>query len=255
MPSRRTYTDDELGAAVATASSWRGVLRGLGLAATSASAMRSVRGHADRLGLDYAHFTGQRRWTDADLARAVVGSSSWREVMDALALAGGSSQGTLKAHAARLGLDTAHLGRASRHPAPGADEHVSGHASAHRPDLAHLRRAGSLMAAAWFTLCGHEVSWPLEPARYDLVVRTGDRMLRVQVKTTTVRAGASWRVWLSTTGGSRTVYDPDDVDLFFVIDGALRYYLIPVAAVGGLHAITLSGYEAFLVDACAPATA
>ncbi|MGZ4452327.1 MAG: group I intron-associated PD-(D/E)XK endonuclease [Nocardioides sp.] len=239
MPSRRTYSDDALAEAVASAHSWRGVLRALGLAATSAAALRSVRARADALALDYTHFTGQRRWTDRELADAVGGAGSWREVIDKLRLAGGSSQVTLKAHAARLGLETSHLSvpaSADRLDAP------------HHPDISNLARAGSMLAAAWFTLCGYEVSWPLEPARYDLLVALPDGFARVQVKTTTFRTEHSWRAWLSTTGRTRSVYDPDDIDYFFVIDGDLIQYLIPAAAVGGLHAITLSSYETFRVE-------
>lgn len=44
MTRSPSYTDDELIAAVADARSWRGVLRGLGLVATSSGAMRSVGG-------------------------------------------------------------------------------------------------------------------------------------------------------------------------------------------------------------------
>jgi hypothetical protein len=33
----------------------------------------------------------------------------------------------------------------------------------------------------------------------------------------------------------------DEIDDFFIIDGELMCYLIPVAVVGGLHAIHLGG--------------
>lgn len=99
------------------------------------------------------------------------------------------------------------------------------------------------MAASWFTLCGMEVSWPLEPARYDLV--TGDErgLRRVQVKTTTVRVGDSWKVYLSTTQGARRTYALSEIDDFFVIDGDLSFYLIPIEVVGGLQAIHLRAYS------------
>ncbi len=100
------------------------------------------------------------------------------------------------------------------------------------------------MAAAWLILCGYEVAWPLEPCRYDLVARRLDQFLRVQVKTTRLRTGTSWIVSLSTDGG-RLTYDPDEIDYFFIIDGGLDYYLIPVATVGGLRAIRLSVYSQF----------
>ena len=122
---------------------------------------------------------------------------------------------------------------------------------ARRPDVARLDRAGSLLAAAWFTLCGDDVSWPLEPARYDLLVTTTTGTRRIQVKTTTVRAGDTWKVYLSTTGRGRRTYDPDEIDDFFVIDGDLTQYLIPATAVGGLQAIHLGAYERFRVPALA----
>jgi len=197
--------------------------------------MRSVRRHADRLGLDYGHFTGQRRWTDSELAGAIQDSATWTEVVEALGLADASSQTALKGHAARLGIDVGHLGRTSAPAAtPGIPMAV---------DLSNLPRAGSLTAAAWFALCGHDVSWPLEPCRYDLLVDMDSKVQRIQVKTTTVRHGSSWTVWLSSTRmAGRIPYDPDDIDFFFVIGGDLTYYLIPVQRVGGLHAIVLSAY-------------
>ncbi len=112
------------------------------------------------------------------------------------------------------------------------------------------------MAAAWFELCGYHVSWPLEPSRYDLLAWIGEFARRIQVKTTTVRQAASWTVWISNTGKTRTTYDPDEIDYFFVIDGDFNYYLIPVAAVGGLTALQLSAYREYLVqgEAVTPST-
>ena len=229
----RRYSDAQLIEVVPAAKSWRGVLRALGLASTSASAMRSVRTHADRLGLDYSHFTGQRRWTDRQLTDAVASAVSWAQVAEILGLAGGSGATTIRGHAARLGLDTAHL-----NPPKKPQSSVRSMC----PDPVNLSRAGSLMAAAWFQLCGCSVSWPLEPCRYDLLVWMGTHAERIQVKTTTVKQGSSWTVWISNTGKQRTTYDPDEIDYFFVIDGDLDYYLIPVMEVGGFTAIQLSAY-------------
>lgn len=199
--------------------------------------MRSVRLHADRLGLDYGHFRGQRRWSDEQLAAAVVSARSWAEVAESLGLAGGSSTTTIRGHALRLGLDADHLAPLSNPRAPAPEM---------RPDRDNLPRAGTLMAAAWFEFCGHAVSWPLEPCRYDLLVWRGAKAERIQVKTTTVRTGSSWTVWLSKSGKKeRSTYSPDEIDYFFVIDGDLSYYLIPVAAVGGLMAIQLSAYQPY----------
>jgi PD-(D/E)XK endonuclease len=241
----RRYSDAQLVEAIRTSHSWRGVLRALGLSATSAAAMRSVRIHANRLELDYSHFTGQRRWTDQQLAAAIASATSWTEVAETLGLSGGSSTTTIRGHAVRLGLDTAHLAT-PRNPQPPVGFMC--------PQQINLARAGSLIAAAWFELCGHSVSWPLEPSRYDLLVWIGTAAERIQVKTTAVKQGTSWTVWISNTGKERTTYDPDEIDYFFVIDGDFDYYLIPVAAVGGLTAIQLSAYRDYRLrrDAAEP---
>lgn len=95
---------------------------------------------------------------------------------------------------------------------------------------------------------GGQVSWPLEPCRYDLLVVLESSVLRVQVKTTTAREGPSWKVYLSKSGHGRRTYAPDEVDEFFIIDGELTYYRIPLAAVGGLHAIHLRAYQSYRLD-------
>ncbi len=170
-------------------------------------------------------------------------ATTWTQVAETLGLAGGSSTTTIRGHAARLELDTAHLA-STKKPRPPVG--LLG------PQRANLARAGSLMAAAWFELCGHSVSWPLEPCRYDLLVWTGTTAERIQVKTTTVKSGTSWTVWISKAGKERKTYDPEEIDHFFVIDGDLNYYLIPVAAVGGLMAIQLSAYRDYRVPRGCP---
>lgn len=234
MGRARRYTDEELAAAVASATSWRGTLRALGLTATSATAIRSVRQYADQLCLDYSHFRGRRRWTDHQLRMAVASAHTWNDVAIALPNVDVSEVVLLKGHVARLGIDAGHLKRSQ-----------GSRASGHDPSIRNLDRAGSLLAAAWFTLCGCDVSWPLEPSRYDLIVSTRSGIRRVQVKTTRTRAGRTWKVFLSTTRGTRRTYDPDEIDDFFIIDGDMNYYLIPVSAVGGLHALHLSAYGTY----------
>jgi len=234
---QRSYNDEQLRAAVASQHSWRGVLRALGLTATSAGSQRSVRRHADRLELDYSHFTGQRRWTDAALAQAVAESYSWAQVAATLGIKGGSSYPLLRGHALRLGLDISHFGRQLVRPAPKRTV---------RPNVSNLRYAGPLLAAAWFALCDYEVSWPLEPYRYDLLVRQSERIERVQVKTTTRRGTNSWPVDLG-PGGKGSAYDPDDLDSFFIITAGLDCYYIPIKAVAGRGSINLSFYSEYWV--------
>jgi hypothetical protein len=242
MSSQRRYSDDDLTAAVRSSRSWRGVMRELGLSATSAGAQRSVRRHVARLGLDATHFTGQRRWTDGDLVVAVMSAGSWLDVADHLGLAsaGGSTFTQLRAHSERLGLAVGHRERARR-PIAEAD-------FTQPPDRTHLSRSASLMAAGWFAIRGYNVSWPLEPCRYDLLVDAGVRTVRIQVKTTIAKSDGSWIVRISSTRRSGVaVYGPDEVDYFFVIDGDYACYLIPLAAVGGYQAIVLSCYAAYAV--------
>lgn len=241
MARMRTYTDEELAGAVVASSSWRGLLRHLGLTATSSGAMRSVRSHADRLGLDYSHFVLQRRWTEDRLRAAISSAATWPEVYDRLGLQSRSAITSVRGHTARLGIATDHLSARPAVP-PGFSS----------PCTSRLPRAGPLLAAAWYTLCGDDVSWPLEPCRYDLVVSTQGRLRRVQVKTTTTRAGSTWKAYLSTSRRGRTSYGPDELDDFFVIDGDLRYYVIPLVVVGGLHAIHLRAYEQYQVQSLDP---
>lgn len=240
MTFQRTYTDEELRSAVASQHSWRGVLRELGLLATSAGSVRTARRHADRLGVSYEHFTGQRRWSDEALASAVVESRSWSAVARALGLDGGSSITALKGHAVRLGLDHSHFRAVPR--AVSADDLT--------PNVNRLSRAGALLAAAWFECSGASVAWPLEPARYDLLAHTPTGPQRVQVKTTTNAAGNTYAVSLSTSSNSgpgRRVYDPDEIDEFFIIDAQLNFYRIPITAVGGRKHVHLSAYAGYRI--------
>ena len=144
MARSSRYSDAELATAIAKASSWRGVLRNLGLLDSSSGAIRHARARADNLALDYAHFSGQRGWTEARLRSAVRASHSWKEVSKKLGLDESASASTLPGHAARLRIDSRHLTAQDRRADAGE---VS-------PSLANLDRAGPMLAAAWFTLCG-----------------------------------------------------------------------------------------------------
>jgi hypothetical protein len=75
MTSRntRTWTDEQLRAAVAAETSWRAVARVLGLAQSSTN---GIKRHATRLNVDTSHFSGKRRWSEGDLVRAVDKASS-----------------------------------------------------------------------------------------------------------------------------------------------------------------------------------
>lgn len=138
--------------------------------------------------------------------------------------------------------------------------------SAHRPlshrtpgtqriDVRNLRDAGAMVVAAVLTLCGHRVSWPLEPAPYDLIVTTDSGIERVQVKTTTRRQGNTWVCSLSrsrytsrsTSLRRRSWYTSDEIDSFGVVDGDLAVYRLPFSVVAGRSAIHLSRYSDYRV--------
>ena len=242
----RLWSDAQLTEAVKVSCNWRGVMRELGLNATSAGAIRIVRRHAVRLDLDTSHFRGKRRWSDAQLKRAVSQAQSWDEVLDDLGLAinGGGMRTHVKSHAIRLGLDFGHL----EDDVELVDEPI-----ALTPDLKHLREAGASIAAAWFTFRGSSVLFPIEPAIYDLVVSMQGRLCRVQVKTTTYYSKNGWLISVGRRPYSirkdtpRVAYDPDVIDYFFIIDGDLNVYLIPSRVIAGRVGILLRAYTRYIV--------
>jgi PD-(D/E)XK endonuclease len=218
------------------------------LCPTSAGSIRIVKRRVSGLGLDTAHFSGQRRWPDVQLRRAVASAYSWAEVLSELGLTGNADDRVrVKANSARLRLDLSRLDPPLK-GAPGQQEF--------KPDIKHLRDAGTSIAAMWFLLCGYNTSLPMEPTIYDLLVSMPDGIKRVQVKTTTynnnghvVQVG---RRPYSVGNRARLVpYDPDEVDFFFIVDGDLTMYLIPSRVIAGRVGILLGNYSEFIVGSAA----
>jgi hypothetical protein len=244
--SERTWSDSELKDAVAASANWRHVMRALGLNADSAGAIRIVRRHVERLGLDTSHFRGRRIWSDAQLRRAVIDSRSWDELLTTLGPTSRSEDGRIrvKAHAIRLGLDLSHLENPiGNSPEPGEV----------KPDLRYLRDAATSLAASWFALCGLSVALPAEPTVYDLLVVMQDGIKRVQVKTTTCYSKDGWTVVVGRRPYSignrerRIPYDPESIDCFFIVDGDLTIYIIPSRVIAGRVAILLHTYTKYVV--------
>jgi hypothetical protein len=239
---------EALRTAVASTGSWRGVLRALGRRPDNGRAGRRLRARCDRLGINYSHFGRSTRWTDAELRRCVPAATTWAQVITELGYAvdSGSARDTLRAHCARLEIDAGHLdGPAAAAESPLVDGR-----------RLHLASAGALIVAAAFALDGLRVSWPLEPAPYDLLVETREGgMRRVQVKTTTQRRGATWICHLNrsrydpTAPGAkrRQSYDPRVIDDIAIVDGNLGIYLIPYPVVAGRSAIHLSRHAQFRI--------
>jgi hypothetical protein len=230
------------------------LLLGFGERSKSAGAVRLVRRRAAEIDLDWSHFRGKRRWSDAQLRQAVPECQSWPELLSKLGLSdnSGNIKPHLKSHAVRLGLDTSHLSRLShngRQP-----EEPPATVSDMAADLKHLRRAAGTLAASWFMLRGCAVSFPAEPAVYDLLADTPQGIKRVQVKTTTSATKDGWQVGVghhpdthSKKKGYVLAYSPDEIDLFFVVDGDMTMYLIPSRAIAGRIAILLRTYRKYIV--------
>ncbi len=248
--SERTWSDTQLEDAIVASANWRDVMRTLGLSASSAGAIRIVRRHVDRLGLDTSHFRGKRTWSDAQLRRAVIDAHTWDELLESLGLAPGSGNGriTVKAHAMRLGLDLTHLEDPIKNSATPAEA---------KPDLKHLRDAATSIAASWFSLCGFNSAIPLEPTLYDLLVSMPEGIKRVQVKTTTCNSKDGWMVTVgrrpySVGNRERLIpYDPELIDWFFIVDGDLTIYLIPSRVIAGRVRILLRTYTKYIVGSAA----
>jgi hypothetical protein len=183
------------------------------------------------------------------LRRAVLQAHCWADVLAGLGLAIDSSdvRTRIKAHAIRLGLDVTHLD--SPAVAPPTDAPAA--------DLAHLRDAATSLAAAWFGPRGCNAAFPIEPATYDLLVTMPEGIKRIQVKTTTHYSRDGWQVVVGRRPYSvgnlerRLPYDPEMIDLFFIVDGDMSIYLIPSLVVAGRVSILLRTYKKFIVgNAC-----
>jgi hypothetical protein len=229
---------------------------GYGDRSKSAGAIRIVRRRAVELGLDTSHFGGKRRWTDVQLRQAVSEARSWEEVLTRLGLStrGGSMQPHIKAHTIRLGLDTSHLNRLS-HRGPGPTQATPEMAEL-PADLNLLRVAAPAIAAGWFAIRGCPVSFPIEPTVYDLLVEGPTGTSRVQVKTTTRTTKDGWTATVGHHPDTHArkglehrlvAYDPEFIDLFFIIDGDMTMYLIPSRALAGRVRVLLRTYKKYIV--------
>jgi PD-(D/E)XK endonuclease len=108
--------------------------------------------------------------------------------------------------------------------------------------------AGELSAMTWLVSLGAIVAKPLfESPDYDLLADFGDRIERVQVKTSTHWAKNRFVVSLCTRGGNQSWngivkrLDASRCDGVFVHVGDGRRWYIPAAALGGGSAIVLGG--------------
>ena len=122
-----------------------------------------------------------------------------------------------------------------------------------KAELKFLRVAAGTLAAAWFMLRGCAVSFPAEPTVYDLLADAPQGLMRVQVKTTTSTHKNGWQVGVGhhpdthSKKGQLLAYSPDEIDLFFIVDGDMTMYLIPSRAIAGRVGILLRTYQKYVV--------
>ena len=116
---------------------------------------------------------------------------------------------------------------------------------------------GELSAIGWLLEQGARVFLPLgHSPDVDLVADFGDRLVRVQVKTSTVHRNDRFEVTLATRGGNRSwnglvkVFCSTQCDYLFVHAGDGRRWFVPAKVVEGGSGITLGGpkYAAYEIE-------
>jgi bifunctional DNA-binding transcriptional regulator/antitoxin component of YhaV-PrlF toxin-antitoxin module len=125
---------------------------------------------------------------------------------------------------------------------------------------------GEASAVEWLTRTGALVALPIgHSPDFDLIAQVGDRLLRIQVKTSTqtVRTPNGhlhFAVSLSTCGGNQSwtgvskVFDPDRVDYLFALTSSGRRWFIPATDLDAKTSIQLGGikYAEYEIEAAAP---
>lgn len=141
--AHRTWNDEQLVAAVAASTSYRGALRQLGLQQRSTA---SIRRHIDRLELSTTHFTQTRLYTDEALADAVAAAASVSEVLRLLGVKpAGGSHAHIGKRIRAAGLDTTHFGTDATRAS--SRRHTPQEILVRRPEGSHRARGETLRRA------------------------------------------------------------------------------------------------------------
>jgi Holliday junction resolvase-like predicted endonuclease len=130
-------------------------------------------------------------------------------------------------------------------------------ASPHRRQRAVNRRVqgdiGEASAIEWLTSKGALVWVPMgHSPDVDLIAETEHRLLRVQVKTSTLSkrlpgGDVRWTVSIATYGGNRSWsgvtkrFDPLRIDYLFALVGDGRRWFVPASCVEARRAVALGG--------------
>jgi hypothetical protein len=216
-------------------------MRELGYLTTSGRTAEVLRQRAQLLQCDTSHFWARRVWGDPQLIAAIEVAASWGDVLRRLDLGdSGHAAIAVKARALQLDLDVSHLEDQSR-PQRGVVPFTN------QPVRKCLRSAAPTLVASWFVHRGYLVSFPTEPCPYDLVAEADGTLYRIQVKTATGKdpGSGAWICRLKRNPRYRktVLYDPKDVDFFFIVDGDLNRYVVPFVEVAGQGSVSLSTLE------------
>ena len=116
---------------------------------------------------------------------------------------------------------------------------------------------GELSAMDWLVAQGYALYLPLgHSPNVDLIAERDEKLLRVQVKTSTVVRRGRWDVTICTRGGNRSWnrlvkrFDPDHCEVLFVLVADGRRWFIPSRSVGAGASLRLGGpkYAEFEVE-------
>jgi hypothetical protein len=125
---------------------------------------------------------------------------------------------------------------------------------------------GEASAIEWLTCNGALVWVPMgHSPDVDLIAEVEDRLLRIQVKTSTQRnrilgGDVRWSVSIATNGGNRSWsgltkrFDPQRIDYLFALVGDGRRWFIPADCIEASRQLVLGGakYSEFEVEAGVP---
>ena len=116
---------------------------------------------------------------------------------------------------------------------------------------------GEFSAVEWLGSQGYGVWFPFGHSPHiDLIAQSGEELLRVQVKTSTLYRKGRWEVTICTRGGNRSWngvvkrFSAARCDWLFVLVGDGRRWFIPAEAVEDGSGLRLGGpkYAKFEVD-------
>jgi PD-(D/E)XK endonuclease len=116
---------------------------------------------------------------------------------------------------------------------------------------------GELSAMEWLASQGAKIYVPVgHSPDVDLIADFGDRLLRIEVKTSTQGRRGRWEVHISTRGGNQSwtglvkYFDPDRCDYLFVHVGDGRRWFIPTQRLESRSGVNLGGqkYSEFEIE-------